>query len=64
MNCSLCEEHIDDNDIHHVLIMDEVDGISGREDRAGIAELIQIIKETKIPIICICNDRYAHISFF
>ncbi|KAK6022069.1 replication factor RFC1 domain protein [Ostertagia ostertagi] len=37
--------------------MDEVDGMSGTEDRAGIAELIQIIKESKIPIICICNDR-------
>uniref|UniRef100_A0A7I4YSS2 Replication factor C subunit 1 n=1 Tax=Haemonchus contortus TaxID=6289 RepID=A0A7I4YSS2_HAECO len=46
-----------DNEVKHVLIMDEVDGMSGTEDRAGIAELIQIIKETKIPIICICNDR-------
>ncbi|CAI5451141.1 unnamed protein product [Caenorhabditis angaria] len=43
--------------VHHVLIMDEVDGMSGNEDRAGISELIQIIKESKIPIICICNDR-------
>ncbi|CAD6197941.1 unnamed protein product [Caenorhabditis auriculariae] len=43
--------------VHHVLIMDEVDGMSGNEDRAGIAELIQIIKDSKIPIICICNDR-------
>ncbi|KAF1750916.1 hypothetical protein GCK72_017467 [Caenorhabditis remanei] len=43
--------------VHHVLIMDEVDGMSGNEDRAGISELIQIIKDSKIPIICICNDR-------
>lgn len=41
----------------HVLIMDEVDGMSGNEDRGGIAELIQLIKKTQIPIICICNDR-------
>uniref|UniRef100_A0A834RC26 Replication factor C subunit 1 n=1 Tax=Sarcoptes scabiei TaxID=52283 RepID=A0A834RC26_SARSC len=41
----------------HCLIMDEVDGIAGNEDRGGVAELIQLIKTTKIPIICICNDR-------
>uniref|UniRef100_A0A0R3RH33 Replication factor C subunit 1 n=1 Tax=Elaeophora elaphi TaxID=1147741 RepID=A0A0R3RH33_9BILA len=46
-------------EITHVLIMDEVDGMSGNDDRAGIAELIQIIKETLIPIICICNDRQS-----
>lgn len=40
-----------------VLIMDEVDGMAGNEDRGGIAELIQLIKATHIPIICICNDR-------
>uniref|UniRef100_A0A1I7XNG0 RFC1 domain-containing protein n=1 Tax=Heterorhabditis bacteriophora TaxID=37862 RepID=A0A1I7XNG0_HETBA len=47
----------DDTEVNHVLIMDEVDGMSGNEDRAGVSELIQIIKDTKIPIICICNDR-------
>uniref|UniRef100_A0AC34FHK5 Replication factor C subunit 1 n=1 Tax=Panagrolaimus sp. ES5 TaxID=591445 RepID=A0AC34FHK5_9BILA len=45
--------------VTHVLIMDEVDGMSGNQDRAGIAELIQMIKTTKIPIICICNDRQS-----
>ena len=40
-----------------VLIMDEVDGMAGNEDRGGIGELIQIIKSSSIPIICICNDR-------
>ncbi|CAF0832309.1 unnamed protein product [Didymodactylos carnosus] len=43
----------------HVLIMDEVDGSSGNEDRGGIQELIQLIKRSHIPIICICNDRQA-----
>ncbi|EFO24140.1 ATPase [Loa loa] len=47
------------NEITHVLIMDEVDGMSGNDDRAGIAELIQMIKQTLIPIICICNDRQS-----
>eukprot|EP01117_Protostelium_nocturnum_P000965 TRINITY_DN11296_c0_g1_i1.p1 TRINITY_DN11296_c0_g1~~TRINITY_DN11296_c0_g1_i1.p1 ORF type:complete len:809 (-),score=298.28 TRINITY_DN11296_c0_g1_i1:150-2576(-) len=39
-----------------LLIMDEVDGMSAG-DKGGMAELIQIIKKTSIPIICICNDR-------
>lgn len=36
--------------------MDEVDGV-GAGDRGGIQALIQIIKNTRTPIICICNDR-------
>ncbi|KAI3982515.1 hypothetical protein MKX01_031254 [Papaver californicum] len=41
-----------------VLIMDEVDGMSSG-DRGGVADLIASIKISKIPIICICNDRYS-----
>ncbi|XP_031498446.1 replication factor C subunit 1 isoform X2 [Nymphaea colorata] len=41
-----------------VLIMDEVDGMSAG-DRGGVADLIASIKIAKIPIICICNDRYS-----
>ncbi|KAG6789126.1 hypothetical protein POTOM_005216 [Populus tomentosa] len=41
-----------------VLIMDEVDGMSAG-DRGGVADLIASIKISKIPIICICNDRYC-----
>ena len=40
-----------------VLLMDEVDGMVGNEDRGGIAELIKMIKSSKVPVICICNDR-------
>jgi replication factor C subunit 1 len=36
--------------------MDEVDGMSAG-DRGGIAAIINMIKTTKVPIICICNDR-------
>ncbi|KAF8567425.1 hypothetical protein P879_10326 [Paragonimus westermani] len=43
----------------HVLIMDEVDGMAGNEDRGGIQELINMIKSTRIPIICMCNDRQS-----
>ncbi|XP_021704728.1 replication factor C subunit 1 [Aedes aegypti] len=41
----------------HVLIMDEVDGMAGNEDRGGIQELIGLIKDSHVPIICMCNDR-------
>ncbi|KAI7825603.1 hypothetical protein BX661DRAFT_184881 [Kickxella alabastrina] len=41
-----------------LVIMDEVDGMSGG-DRGGSAELIQIIKRSRVPIICICNDRMS-----
>ncbi len=40
------------------LVMDECDGMSAG-DRGGNAALIQVIKKTSIPIICICNDRMS-----
>jgi replication factor C subunit 1 len=39
-----------------LIIMDEVDGMSSG-DRGGISAIINMIKSTKVPIICICNDR-------
>lgn len=42
----------------HVLLMDEVDGMAGNEDRGGLQELLGLIKNTDVPIICICNDRF------
>ncbi|XP_075980785.1 germ line transcription factor 1 [Anticarsia gemmatalis] len=41
----------------HVLVMDEVDGMAGNEDRGGLQELIGLIKTASVPIICMCNDR-------
>ncbi|KAK6167429.1 hypothetical protein SNE40_021461 [Patella caerulea] len=41
----------------HCLIMDEVDGMAGNADRGGLQELVQLIKGSKIPVLCICNDR-------
>ncbi|CAL1702003.1 unnamed protein product [Somion occarium] len=38
------------------LIMDEVDGMSAG-DRGGLGALVALIKKTKIPIICIANDK-------
>ena len=44
-----------------VLIMDEVDGMSGG-DRGGIADLIASIKSSHIPIICLCNYKYSQLN--
>ena len=41
---------------HQCLVMDEVDGMSAG-DRGGNQALMQMIKKSSIPIICICNDR-------
>eukprot|EP00127_Corallochytrium_limacisporum_P004134 Clim_evm79s157 gene=Clim_evmTU79s157 len=41
-----------------VIIMDEVDGMSSG-DRGGLAALGQLIKTTKVPIICIANDAQS-----
>jgi replication factor C subunit 1 len=46
------------SDAKRLIIMDEVDGMGG-SDRGGISELIKVIKVSKIPIICICNDRQS-----
>ena len=43
----------------NLIIMDEIDGMSGNEDRGGISAIIDIIKKTKTPIICIANDRQS-----
>jgi replication factor C subunit 1 len=38
-----------------LLILDDLDGM-GSGDRGGISAIIQMIKKTRVPIICICND--------
>eukprot|EP01025_Chloroclados_australasicus_P055063 TRINITY_DN6595_c0_g1_i1.p1 TRINITY_DN6595_c0_g1~~TRINITY_DN6595_c0_g1_i1.p1 ORF type:complete len:481 (-),score=63.54 TRINITY_DN6595_c0_g1_i1:123-1565(-) len=41
--------------VSHVIVMDEVDGIP---DRGAVGDIIDIIKKSKIPVICICNDKW------
>mmetsp|Transcript_45214 Transcript_45214/g.105447 ORF Transcript_45214/g.105447 Transcript_45214/m.105447 type:complete len:798 (-) Transcript_45214:101-2494(-) len=41
-----------------VIIMDEVDGM-GAGDRGGMAALNRMIKKTRNPIMCICNDSHS-----
>lgn len=39
-----------------VIIMDEVDGMSGG-DRGGVGQMAQFCRKTKTPMILICNER-------
>ncbi|MEM5836500.1 MAG: replication factor C large subunit [Candidatus Aenigmatarchaeota archaeon] len=41
-----------------IFLIDEIDGIAGREDSGGIKEIIKIIKETNFPIVLTANDAY------
>ena len=43
-----------------LIIMDEVDGIHGTNDRGGTRALNKIIKESKQPIIMMANDLYSN----
>mmetsp|Transcript_7362 Transcript_7362/g.13664 ORF Transcript_7362/g.13664 Transcript_7362/m.13664 type:complete len:776 (-) Transcript_7362:24-2351(-) len=44
--------------VRSVLVMDEVDGMSAG-DRGGLGALNEIIRKSKVPVICICNDRMS-----
>ena len=41
-----------------LFLIDEIDGIAGREDRGGTAEVIKIIKESQYPIVLTANNPY------
>ncbi|MBN2154592.1 MAG: replication factor C large subunit [Candidatus Lokiarchaeota archaeon] len=38
-----------------IILIDEVDGISGKSDRGGVKAIVSLIKKTKNPIILTCN---------
>ena len=40
-----------------LLFLDEIDGISGRQDLGGIESLVMLIKEPTVPIIMAANNR-------
>ena len=58
-NTTIPFNNLEDINTKNLIIMDEIDGMSGNDDRGGISALIDIIKKTKIPIICIANDRQS-----
>jgi len=41
-----------------IILMDEVDGLSGNKDRGGVSAIIDIIKNTKFPVVLTANDPY------
>ena len=46
-------------DEYKLIILDEVDGIHGTNDRGGVKAIGEIIKNSKHPIILIANDFYS-----
>jgi replication factor C large subunit len=41
-----------------VILVDEVDGISGRHDRGGVPEIVKLIEKSSFPIILTANNPY------
>ena len=46
-------------DEYKLIILDEVDGIHGTNDRGGVSEIGKIIQTSKHPMILIANDFYS-----
>ncbi|MHA2298206.1 MAG: replication factor C large subunit [Candidatus Hodarchaeales archaeon] len=43
-------------DKRKIVLLDEVDGMSGTQDRGGIAALLKMLGKSAFPVIMICND--------
>jgi replication factor C large subunit len=41
-----------------LILFDEVDGITGREDRGGVGAITQIVKAALVPVVLIANNAY------
>ncbi len=41
-----------------IILIDEVDGLSGNKDRGGVSAIIEVIKESKFPVVLTANDAY------
>jgi len=41
-----------------IILVDEVDGITGREDAGGVSALSKIISQTRVPIAMVANDPW------
>ncbi len=42
-----------------LIVLDEADNISGREDRGGVPAIAELVRTTRQPVILIVNDWYA-----
>ncbi|MEM5797560.1 MAG: replication factor C large subunit [Candidatus Aenigmatarchaeota archaeon] len=41
-----------------IFLIDEIDGLAGREDLGGVSAIIKIIKESRFPVVLTCNNPY------
>lgn len=41
-----------------LILFDELDGLTGREDRGGVGAIINVVKKAQCPIILIANNAY------
>jgi replication factor C large subunit len=41
-----------------IIVVDEVDGVAGKEDAGGIAALSRIIGETRVPLVLVANNPW------
>jgi len=48
--------------VKSLLFLDEVDGISGREDSGGLDLLVDMMKEPTVPVIMAANEKSAKIK--
>jgi len=42
-----------------LILIDEIDGLSGQQDRGGVAAIADVLKESKFPILLTANDAYS-----
>ncbi len=43
---------------NRLILLDEMDGVAGREDRGGVRALIGVLKTTRNPVVLTANDAY------
>lgn len=53
---SSLKENLDSKIVGQILLIDEVDGLSGTADRGGLREIVDIINSTRVPLILTAND--------
>jgi replication factor C large subunit len=41
-----------------LILFDELDGLTGREDRGGVGAIVSVVKQARCPIILIANNAY------
>ncbi len=41
-----------------LILFDELDGLTGREDRGGVGAIIKVVKQARCPIVLVANNAY------